>query len=320
MPASPISRPWRRFLRFSVRGLIVSVLIIGGSLGWMAHAARIQREAVAAVERAGGTIRYNWEWKNGKLKSKGKPNEPGFLVDFVGADFFGHVTDVKLSPNATDAILVHVGRLSRLKALDISGPWLNRSNPRPNRSQLQVSDKGVENLNGLSELESLDLGNTEVSDDGLKHLKGLPKLKSLSLGNSQVTDSGLVHLAGLTKLVMLDLSCTQVRGNGLKHLKNLPRLSVINFQGSQVTDAGLADVSELTKLSYVDLAVTSVGDAGLMHLKGLANLSTLRLDRTQISAAGLASVNDLTNLTALHLRSTQVTDPGLFQLKGLTRL
>jgi hypothetical protein len=137
MMVSPTARPWRRFLRFSVRGLIVAVLAIGGSLGWMVHCARIQREAVAAIERVGGTIRYNWESKNGKLISKRKPNAPGFLVDFVGADFFGHVTDVKLSAIATDAILVHVGRLSRLKRLDISGPWLNRSNPVPNRSQSQ---------------------------------------------------------------------------------------------------------------------------------------------------------------------------------------
>ena len=31
----PVSRPWRRFLRFSVRGMIVIVLLVGGWLGWM---------------------------------------------------------------------------------------------------------------------------------------------------------------------------------------------------------------------------------------------------------------------------------------------
>ena len=33
--AKPISRHWRSFLRFSVRGLIVLVLVIGGWLGWI---------------------------------------------------------------------------------------------------------------------------------------------------------------------------------------------------------------------------------------------------------------------------------------------
>ena len=42
--AKPASRPWRRFLRFSVRGLIVVVLVIGIGLGLavrIVHSARI---------------------------------------------------------------------------------------------------------------------------------------------------------------------------------------------------------------------------------------------------------------------------------------
>jgi len=37
MPSEPISRPWRRFLRFSVRGLIVLVLLVGVWLGWISR-------------------------------------------------------------------------------------------------------------------------------------------------------------------------------------------------------------------------------------------------------------------------------------------
>jgi hypothetical protein len=46
---------WRKFLRFSVRGLIVLVLVIGAALGWFVRGARTQRDAVAAIERAGGS-------------------------------------------------------------------------------------------------------------------------------------------------------------------------------------------------------------------------------------------------------------------------
>ncbi len=62
----PVRRPWRRFLRFSVRGLIVVVLVIGAWLGWLVRSARIQREAVAAIEHARGSVSYDWEWANGK--------------------------------------------------------------------------------------------------------------------------------------------------------------------------------------------------------------------------------------------------------------
>ena len=96
MPADPVSRPWRRFLRFSVRGLIVLVLVIGGGLGWIVRSARIQREAVAAIVNAGGGVLYDWEWSNGKSIPGGKPRAPRWIVDLIGVDYFGHVTEVWL--------------------------------------------------------------------------------------------------------------------------------------------------------------------------------------------------------------------------------
>jgi hypothetical protein len=42
---------------------MVLVLVIGALLGWMARRARVQREAVAAIQKAGGMVGYNWEWK-----------------------------------------------------------------------------------------------------------------------------------------------------------------------------------------------------------------------------------------------------------------
>jgi hypothetical protein len=50
------SRWWRRYARFSVRGLIVLVLLVGGGLGWMVRSARDQRGDVKAIEAAGGDV------------------------------------------------------------------------------------------------------------------------------------------------------------------------------------------------------------------------------------------------------------------------
>ncbi len=69
MPAGPASRPWRRYLRFSVRGLIVLVLVIGVWLGWLVRSARIQRDAVAVLDRDQVSVSYDWEW-NGKRKPR----------------------------------------------------------------------------------------------------------------------------------------------------------------------------------------------------------------------------------------------------------
>jgi hypothetical protein len=99
-------------VRFSVRGLVLLVLVIGAGLGWLVRSAQIQREAVAAIKKVGGRVRYEWEWSNGKYTAGRKPWAPQLLVDLVGVDYFGHVTDVSFSSwMATDAAIVQVGRL-----------------------------------------------------------------------------------------------------------------------------------------------------------------------------------------------------------------
>ena len=49
----------------SVRGLLVFVVAVGAVLGWAVRGARIQREAVKAIENNGGGAFYDWQWKGG---------------------------------------------------------------------------------------------------------------------------------------------------------------------------------------------------------------------------------------------------------------
>src|SRR6516225_8007057 len=78
----PVPCPWRRFLRFSVRGLIVFVVVIGAGLGWIVRQAHIQRDAVEAIRKAGGSVMYDWEPSAGI--PGGVPLAPAWLVDLVG--------------------------------------------------------------------------------------------------------------------------------------------------------------------------------------------------------------------------------------------
>ena len=41
MLAESASRSWSKFIRLSVRGLIVLVLVIAVGMGWLAHSARV---------------------------------------------------------------------------------------------------------------------------------------------------------------------------------------------------------------------------------------------------------------------------------------
>jgi hypothetical protein len=209
--AKPVPRAWRRFLRLSVRGLVVLVLVIGVSLGWLVRGARIQREAVAAITKAGGAVEYDWEWNNGKSISRGNSRAPKWLVDLIGVDYFGHVTVVWLARAESDAVIAQVARLTRLQYL---GMW-------------SLNDTRLANLKGLTELTHVSLYGTQVIDASLTHLEGLTKLSTLDLRNTHVTDAGLAHLKGLTNLSELYIVGDQVTYVGVKELNQaLPNLKI----------------------------------------------------------------------------------------------
>ncbi len=115
--SKPTPRPWRRFLRFTIRGLIVLVLVIAAGCGWIVRQAHAQRDAVAAITKAGGNVLYDWTWSNGKLIPGGKPWVPHWVAEQIGVDYFGHVTEVSLNARATDETMAHVACLSQVERL-----------------------------------------------------------------------------------------------------------------------------------------------------------------------------------------------------------
>ena len=91
----PISCPWWTYVRFSLRGLIILVLLIGTGLGWLVRSLHIQRNAVAAIKNAGGGL--SDDESSTTVMCKGESlGGPKWLVDLIGIDFFGHVTRVWL--------------------------------------------------------------------------------------------------------------------------------------------------------------------------------------------------------------------------------
>jgi internalin A len=230
MPAGPASRPWRRYLRVSVRGLIVLVLVIGAGLGWIVHQAHVQRDAVAAIERAGGEVMYDWQWKGGRPDPNGKPGWPKWLVDLVGVDYLGHVS-VVVGKGLSDAELLHIGRLDRLDR-------------RLNLNDSSITDAGLMHLRGLKNLRNLHLARTAITDAGLSHLAELDLLELLTLDRCTVSDAGLVHLEGLTRLQSLNLPETRIGDAGVAHLTGLIHLRRLNLTDTQVTDAGMKELKQ----------------------------------------------------------------------------
>jgi len=214
VPEKTISRRWWSYLRFSLRGLIVLVLAVGIWLGWIVRSVRIQRDAVAAIEHAGGGVSYDWCWKDGAKIPNGKPWWPKWLIDRLGADYFRRVTRAGVGPGpAPDGELAQIGHLGQLEVLVLF--------------HSRGTNAGLANLKGLGNLRELYLEMPHATDAGLVYLKGLRSLESLLILNTPVTDAGLVHLKELTSLRNLDLLATQVTDEGVTELKRaLPNLEV----------------------------------------------------------------------------------------------
>ncbi len=73
-------------------------------------------------------------------------------------------------------------------------------------------------------MRDLDLAGTQITDRGLEHLKDLVELERLTLDNTRITDRGLEHLKRLTKVVSVRLISTNVAGPGLEHLEGMRNL------------------------------------------------------------------------------------------------
>jgi hypothetical protein len=282
--AKPRRRVWRCLLRFRTRWWILAVLVCAVGLSWPARRAHFQRDLVATIGIAGGSVKYDWEWRDGKSLPGAKPPAPERVVEFIGVDFFGQVKAVELFPrgryvrDATatdrkkfDSALKSVAQLPRVEHLNLVAS--------------RVSDADLTNLNGLTDLTHLDLNWTEVTDAGLARLNAVPNLKRLFLHRAPITDAGLAQLRKFPKLERLYLGFTRITDDGLTELERLELLSHLDLTGTAVTDRGLSHIARLKSLSSLKLSRTKVTDSGLRQLKTLEHLAQLELCETQISGA-----------------------------------
>ena len=150
--------------------MMILVLVFGAWLGWFVRRVQVQKDAVAAIQKAGGTV-MTFEWRNGGSN----PYRNSWIPEWLGGDeawmplwmtrgagleYFGNVVDVSLIPTrandpqaANDATLAFVGQLGRLQGLRLNST--------------AIADAGLVHLARLTELRDLQIGYTKISDAGL---------------------------------------------------------------------------------------------------------------------------------------------------------
>jgi len=183
---------------------------------------------------------------------------------------------------------------------------------------------GTAHLNGLKNLDSINLNNVPVTDDFLPHLAKLPALRVLYLSGTKVTDAGLVHLANLKSLEDLSIggdASSDISDAGLAHLKGLTNLRELSIYSKAITPAGYAHVAAMTKLRKLILGSShALGDFELSSIKALVQLEDVRVGGENMTDAGMADLARLKGLRILEVGGEKLTAAGLKHLGALADL
>ena len=217
------------------------------------------------------------------------------------------------NPFLGDSALRHLAGLSSLRKLSFSAWQGAVFVPFPSR--VAVTDAGLVHLRGLARMRALDLGGAEVADAGMAELADLKELEWLNLSFTHVGDAGLERLAGLVNLKSLWLQGTDVSDGGLKHLERMTALERLDLDQTRVTDAGVASLGRLPALRSLYLNRTAVSEAALGPLAALPALERVELDFTRVGDGAIETLAAMPALRHLSIYSTRVTYGGLARLK-----
>ena len=177
-------KPKLRWFQYSLRSLLIFATLFAVACSWFTvkmQQAKKQKECVEAITKAGGEVVYEYENTPNRPQPT-RPPQPIWLRNLLGDDFFNRIAGVNV---ATDAEMVSLKEFPKLQFL-IAGT--------------KITDGGMENVRGLSELQILSIAGTEVTDNGVKCLEGLTKLTKISLMNTKITNVALEHLKDMTQL------------------------------------------------------------------------------------------------------------------------
>lgn len=222
----------------------------------------------------------------------------------------------------------------------------------------KFTDKSMEAIQGLENIENLSLGNNpKMTEKGMLLIGTLSGLKSLvyfdfhrkemqpgeraSILTGQVfheittlnkierfyiygyylTDESFQHLStdsNLKSLVIFGNS--PLTQKSLKGISKLKNLESLTFHNHNWNGEGLNYLVNNSSLKSLNLLQDDLDDDGLKHLKNLRQLSNLVLKETKITDQGLKLISHLSNLTSLHLDDTGITDAGMAVVSKLTNL
>jgi hypothetical protein len=181
MNDAPVRRRW---FRFSLRMLLAVVTVLCVWLAFKVNAARRQKEAVAAILKAGGSIGYDYQtvlvsghpdWFS--VEDHKLPSWPIWLSKMFGKDYLSDIwvaSFYNLPRSISESDFAQLSKLPTLRFMYLTNLKIASSDADRYR---RLRDKDLEVLIGLRNLRYLNIIGAEFSAAGIRELKeSLPNI------------------------------------------------------------------------------------------------------------------------------------------------
>jgi hypothetical protein len=301
----------RRWLSFTLRGLMLAITALAVWLGLQVNGA-LDQQAAVTVMRQYDPLANIW-YDNQTFETSYSPGgggsgggsgfrytgwTPAWIEKRLGKDYFHSIESVSfgdgaqapLSPEDEAELFRRISRLGRLKQLVLN---------------FAVCDANVADIAKLPRLTRLEFSKAcpQLTDEAMRTLSGMSGLESLTIRDAPITDAGLAHLAKMPRLKSLALG----KVAAISRAKN----------SFQVTDRGLRQLAALNRLEELELNLPAMTGGGLEHLAALKTLKWLQLDSAGVADDDLRTLIALTNLSRFEFVGTETDDRGFRSMHGL---
>lgn len=242
----------RRLLQFSLRTFLVLLTVVCIWLGIKSQSVHKQREVAGLVQRLGGRLAYDYQYHDDpfSIVAPKPPPGPALLRSLVGDDFFADLVEVEID-NVQDGEVRRLAEQTTIRHLVVSG---------------MLSDRSIESISHLINLERLEIHGGRYSGAGFSELSKLTKLRSLTISDTALSDDAAANIGRLVTIEELSLTNTRLASRQLRHFKDLQKLSTLDLSGNLVGDKGLEVLQEMKGLTDIRLQRSMVTAKGIKKL------------------------------------------------------
>jgi hypothetical protein len=338
-PRKPVDKTSRRWYQYSLRSLLVLMLLVSLLMSWFAvkrKRAIAQKKAVEAILEAEGTVEYDFQFDSNGAYVKGASGQgPEWLRDLTGPDYFDTAAYASVKNRKGIEAVNEFPHLRSLEvtecgAGDVGGDLLNGLRPIDGLEELKVDSlvSDMKRLPTLLHVKRLELTYDEQyfqDEQGawqdapltLPPPAAFPALRELYIDRCNIGDDGPDGIGAFVTIEKLSL-----RGNfvhfDLRKLVSLANLRDLEIAKSDIivgpdpnplTIKGVEQLRGFRRLERLAFGCVTLQSADLRHLCDLSELRQLDLSNCpSIDDSAVPYLKKMKHLTFLKLEGTNITD------------